>query len=39
MKSAAQRPPSRYTQVPVVTSIAPNTVTCRFVPGVGIYGT
>jgi len=39
MKSAAQRPPSRYAQVPVVTSIAPNMVTCRFLPGVGIYGT
>ena len=36
MKSAAQRPPSRYTQVPVVTSIAPNTVTCRFLPGVDL---
>jgi len=38
MKSAAQRRPSRYTQAPVVISSAPNTVTCRFVPGVGICG-
>jgi hypothetical protein len=38
MKSAAQRRPSRYTQRPVVTSIAPNTVTCRFLPGVRICG-
>jgi transcriptional regulator GlxA family with amidase domain len=36
MKSAARRRPSRYTQRPLVTSIAPNTVTCRFLPGVGI---
>ena len=38
MKSAAQRRPSRYTQAPVVTSIAPSTVTFRFVPGVGTSG-
>jgi hypothetical protein len=38
VKSAAQRRPSRYTQRPVLTSIAPNTVTCRFVPGWGSAG-
>jgi hypothetical protein len=38
MKSAAQRRPSRYTRAPVVISTAPNTVTCRFVPGVGTWG-
>jgi len=38
MKSAARRRPSRYTHRPLVTSIAPYTVTCRFVPGVGIWG-
>jgi hypothetical protein len=32
MKSAAQRRPIRYTQHPMLTSIAPNTVTCRFFP-------
>jgi hypothetical protein len=37
MKSAAQRRPSRYTQAPVLTSIAPNTVTCRFLPGVATW--
>jgi hypothetical protein len=34
MKSAAQRRPSRYTHAPVFTSIAPSTVTFRFVAGV-----
>src|SRR6185312_11967046 len=38
MKSAAQRRPSRYTQRPVLTSIAPNTATCRFVPRWGSAG-
>jgi hypothetical protein len=38
VKSAAQRRPSRYTQRPVLTSIAPNTVTCRLVPGWGSAG-
>ena len=38
MKSAAQRRPSRHTQIPVVTSIAPGTVTSRFVPGVSTSG-
>nr|WP_300612110.1 hypothetical protein [Trebonia sp.] len=38
MKSAAQRRPSRHTQTPAVTSSAPNTVTCRFFPGVGTSG-
>jgi hypothetical protein len=34
MKSAAQRRPSLYARSPVLTSIAPYTVTCRFLPGV-----
>jgi hypothetical protein len=38
VKSAAQRRPSRYTHFPLVTSSAPNTVTCRFEPGVRICG-
>jgi len=38
MKSATQRRPSRYAHSPVVTSSAPKTVTCRFVPGVGTLG-
>jgi len=38
MKSAAQRRPSRYTHAPVLTSSAPNTVICRFLPGVGTCG-
>jgi hypothetical protein len=34
----AAAPPSRYTQAPVVISIAPSTVTFRFVPGVRTRG-
>jgi hypothetical protein len=36
--SAARRRPSRYAHRPVVTSSAPNTVTCRFLPGVRTCG-
>ncbi len=38
MKSAAQQRPSRHTQRPVVSSIAPSTVILRFAPGVHTSG-
>jgi len=38
MKSAARRRPSRHAQVRTVTSSAPNTVTCWFLPGVRTCG-
>ena len=38
MKSSARRRPSRYTHRPVVSSSAPSTATCRFLPWVGTWG-